>query len=908
MSSPGRARRPQRAAGSQKERQLDRTLLSVVDRGLAGCIFVVPLLMGGRQALGQLVLVTLAFVIAVAWALRQGLRQKALWRPSSAELLLVAGVLLLMVQLLPLPQSLLAWAAPHTSDVLPLCNGQQQGPVSLGAWSQISTTLDRTWAAVPLFAAYGLLFLVTVQRIRATEDVERLLGWIALSAVLMASFGLVQLLTSNGKFFWFYEHPFSRTSDVAKGSFTNRNHFAHFLALGMGPLLWWLQHGREHGRQPRSGGLRRLAGGFRHGASLWEFRSVALGVVAFAGLLSLSRGGVLVMFLAAAICVAVCYRAGTVSIRFVLSLAGIGLLIGALLAVDGYDRVTARLDDLGSGSMEELDRGAGRRLIWATVLRAIPDYALFGSGVGSHREVYPMYLDQPVPTEYTHAESGPLQVLLETGTVGFTLVLAGVGFCVFWCAGSLRRAKSRRLLVCAGAISASLAVSVAHSLADFVWYVPACTALVALLAGCACRTWQLSAQQAGKEMEPVRLPRQLGLAAALGLAVVGAWLIAGRIGPVLAEPHWDRYQILALASSLPDQPEDQSAAEPSPGELREESLETLNRTIAELQQVVRWNPHHARAHVRLAGAYLHRFDLVQQTAENAMPLGQIRDAAIRARSVSSDQEVAEWLGRVLGERRADLDLALQHTRQGLALCPLQGEGYLYLAELCFLEDVDAEAAKWAYVRQALRLRPFDGEVLFEAGREAWMAGDYEQGLAYWQQSFDSGPTHQRRLMRLLAGRVPVAVILETFQPDLHALRLLHARYRSLDQPGQLAELRRHHVRAAQAEAERREGEDAAAAWLEAQWLCCLLGDSREALRCAERAYGCDPNNYHVRLGLGKRLAEHRQFAEAEKHLGWCLRRHPGDQALQALHRRVVKGRIDEETRTAACRNMSGPLH
>ena len=50
---------------------LDRFLLRVVDGGLAGTIFVVPLLMGGRHAIGQLVLTILAVAAAWAWAARQ---------------------------------------------------------------------------------------------------------------------------------------------------------------------------------------------------------------------------------------------------------------------------------------------------------------------------------------------------------------------------------------------------------------------------------------------------------------------------------------------------------------------------------------------------------------------------------------------------------------------------------------------------------------------------------------------------------------------------------------------------------------------------------------------------------------------------------------------------------------------
>ena len=71
----------------------------------------------------------------------------------------------------------------------------------------------------------------------------------------MAVFGLVQYLTANGKFFWFYTHPFSNTFIGVKGSFANKNHFAHFLALGVGPLIWWLLHAsrRKRSRIHRAG-------------------------------------------------------------------------------------------------------------------------------------------------------------------------------------------------------------------------------------------------------------------------------------------------------------------------------------------------------------------------------------------------------------------------------------------------------------------------------------------------------------------------------------------------------------------------------------------------------------------------------------------------------------------------------
>ncbi len=459
---------------------LDGHLSRVVDGSLAGAILIVPWCLGGRHPLGELVLVLFALGASLAWIGRQWLSSGAMgWTRSPADVIFPAAVLLALIQLAPLPATVFEVLSPHSPTRLPLWM-TGDGPAGLGIWNQISMTPQATRSAIVLLLAYGLLFVTTVQRIARLDDVERLLRWVALSVTLMAGFGLVQYLTDNGKFLWLYQHPFRYTGAAATGMYINKNHFAHLLALGMGPLMWCLA--RDFA--PPNSELERLAQRVRP----WRKSIVALGVaiVVFAGLMSLSRGGVAMIVLAGAVSGAAMVRAGLLGWKSLGSMAGIVLLVGTALAIHGHRNVAERLDDYAAGSLDELDTDGGRRAIWHADALAFGDYFVFGSGVGSHREVYPMHLSQPYETEFTHAENGYLQLGLECGIPGIALLLLALVKLGACCAGTLRAARSQRMFACAAAVSASLLASVLHSLVDFVWYIPSCMAISLVLAACAC--------------------------------------------------------------------------------------------------------------------------------------------------------------------------------------------------------------------------------------------------------------------------------------------------------------------------------------------------------------------------------------------------------------------------------------
>ncbi|MBN1394209.1 MAG: O-antigen ligase family protein [Pirellulales bacterium] len=887
-------------------------LLRVVDCCLAGAIFVVPLLMGGRHAVGQLALTAFAVAAAWAWCLGQCLRDDhGAWRPTAALPLLLLGALLLVVQAVPLPAELLSKLAPRTGDVLPLWTASEENTARLGYWNRVSYAPAETIASLVIFLDYALLFLVAVQRIGRIEDVERLLRWCAISVVIMAAVGVLQLLFGNGKFFWFYEHPLSLASGVAKGAFTNRNHFAQFMALGVGPLIWWLQDSmrRSHGTGAKR--FRTPGAGISRGELTTYMLGLSLAIVLFAGLLSLSRGGIVAMFLAAVICTTICWRKAALGGRPLAALIVSAALIGAALGIFGYERVSGRLQSLTSGSLDRIDRSAVRRTVWAATIDAAADFLPLGTGAGSFQKIYPMYtgvfsderLESPSENSY-------LQIILETGAVGTVLMLAALGLCVSWCIGSVWSSAPTRYVVSAAAIAGSLAALSAHALVDYVWHVPACMAMAVVLAACAQRVWWMSKGRdargedrkavvpaAAKRLSPraaLPVPRPVWSIALLALTAVGGWMIFNRVGPAVAQTYWDEYFLARNVMRI----RPMGSANP---EIADERVQ--QRWIGCLEQVVRWSPTHVKARLALAEAHRRLFDAMQEKSANRMPLAHIRDAALQS-NFQSQAALNDWLARAVGDHWTHLQYSLGQALKALSLCPLEGRAYLYLAELSFLRGGD-ETVKRVCIQQALRVRPHDGDVLYAAAEEAILAGNVPLWLEYAKKAAASGPRCQLRIITRLVSVTPAENIptvadfaIREFDPDLVVLRALHDECLKRCPPRQLEPLARYRMLKVEREAQNSSGPGAAALWLEAHRLHNQMDNAADAIRCARQAMECDPNGFEARYRLALSLIKQHSYAEAETMLRWCRQLKPGDKNVEANLRKAMKGRLDGPRRTA----------
>jgi len=947
-SQPGRT-----AAGGS----LDRWLLRAVDAGLLATLVAVPAVMGGRIAWGQLVLVVLSLWGAACWCVRQCLRRQAGWVRTPAGWLILAALGLVALQLAPLPPSLLDTFSSRLYDTLWLWAPDSDSANTLGVWNTVSMTPAATRDALVLLLAFAMLFLTTTQRVRQVEDAERIIRWIAVTTVAMAAFALVQYVTNNGKLFWFFAHPSWHAAVNVQGSFSNRNHFAQFVALGVGPLVWWVHQGlsrishRSAGRNEQLQRLpelwppstrwfrdkvfvsfhpvallrhvfRRPCSGLREKSGLrgrrrknpiprqpWAksdrrysaavgLRVIALGFAVFVGLLSLSRGGAMAIFIAAAVCLGVLYRGALVSRKTALSVIGAALIVVACLQVFGYRRVADRLNDFES--VEKLDTLHARRQLWQANAAAVADYPLLGTGLGSHREVCPMYvrneyIDEDTQRESSHAENGYLQVALETGLPGLALALAAVGFCLYWCLASLRRNTPARVLLCFAAITPALAANFAHSLVDFVWYVPGCMVVVVILAACACRLRDVCSESEGKPTPVTAVPRVAWIAVALCLAAIGYGMVRNRLAAVQAEPSWHRYVLLSREFN------DTRDAQRRDTRDAQRRRDLLREMAEELRVVVDRKPDHARAHVKLAETCMMLFNEIE-ASKTGFSVRHVRDAVLASRFTSSDAMFG-WLRRAFGERQEYLRAALEHARRGLVWCPLQGNGYLDLAQLSFLEGPGSPGIA-AYAKQAVDVRPLNGNVLFAAGQEAVLAGEGDAGLEYWRASYQAGPVHQENLLKHLAAGTSAEEFLQMFPSKLDALKLVLKHYRQLQRPDDLRFVLGRYTAACEAEAGRLSRQAAAQCWVAAAGAYREIDELPKALQCLRKAMQYDSHHFPTRRALGLCLYKLKDFEEAEKHLSWCLQRKPGDRQLRAQVEAALDARLRVSSRSTLNRKTT----
>jgi O-antigen ligase len=447
----------------------------VLDRGIVGLLVFTPLALAGVPIWSSSLMQLAAFALFVVWLHKASAEATITLEAGALLALFGLFIVLAVVQLLPMPMSLLEVISPGSASIYRIA-----GDGTSGQWHPISLYPHATLSELLNLLAYSAVFLVVSNHFRSREQILSLVRTIVFLGCVLVCIAVLQKATWNGRIYWFYPIDPALQSRISYiwGPYINRNHFAGYLEmaipLALGLVIYTLSRsGHDQGKTL----LRRISS-LAGNRKLPVFALSVLAVVVMSGALfaTLSRGGIL-GFTASMAAFIIMMR----SRRSLRNKTGMLIILGLIVAIVGlfatWDRIEGRFMDLAD------ENRVMRTQVWSDLTGMVREYPILGSGLGTFDRGFPRYQTKYSTVLFEHAENDYLEVLTDTGLIGLTLAIAAgtVFFLTMYRTWKVRRNSFSTSLGASGLASCT-AIAV-HSLTDFNLRIPANAMMLSAIAG-----------------------------------------------------------------------------------------------------------------------------------------------------------------------------------------------------------------------------------------------------------------------------------------------------------------------------------------------------------------------------------------------------------------------------------------
>jgi len=398
------------------------------------------------------------------------------------------------------------WAFIQTLNVTP---GSLHDPMWTAAGRTLGQTIRGTISADPSasaeglmrLVAYGGVFWLAAQYARHPARASQVLWCIAFVGIFYAAYGIMVFSTGNHTILWYdrWAYPDDLTS-----TFVSRSAFGAFAGIALLVSLALVLRIARHCADGTPGGSRSLIG--RIDALPAKFYVLLAGclVLATALVLSHSRGAVAVSALGiGTLLTAMIFRqAGRrrhiASAALVIAIAGTGIL--QLSGGVTLGRV-----------LQLSEQGTGRDAIHALSRRGIADSPITGHGLDTFRHLYFRYRDMDIPWDsprYDKAHNTYLELLLESGAVGFVLLMGSITIVVGTIVVGIWR-RRRNVTYPTIGLGATVLLGT-HSIMDFSVQMPAIAVIYSAILGVAyAQSWrseEISAAEAANNSPETGYP------------------------------------------------------------------------------------------------------------------------------------------------------------------------------------------------------------------------------------------------------------------------------------------------------------------------------------------------------------------------------------------------------------------
>jgi len=445
----------------------------IIEIGIIFLIIFAPLAFGSVEVWAYSILILIAIVLTLVWLIKIWLKNgmklnifkkepnkfKFSYLKTPLNLPIIIFIAVIIFQLIPLPGSIVRFLSPNAYNIYAesskVIDASRAGEKPLSPTYSISVHRNATKDEFYKIIGYALIFFLVINNIKSQRQLKKVILALVISAFCLSIFGMVQKATWNGKIYWFRE---LRYRGEPFGPYVNRNHYAGLMEMVVPLALAALVITRSKDKKIILG-----------------FMALIMASTIF---ISLSRGGMLA-FLGSILFISLAFllsRTLKKHLSFIiLLLIGIFLFILYLQLFSSVaDRFLTLIDPDKLSSQQ-------RPLVWRDTLRITADFPLLGTGLGTFKDIFPKYKTFGSQSIYLYTENDYLQLLSETGIIGFLIAFWGLLAIVI--AFAKFASKDKLPLFFLGAIVAILI----HSLCDFNLHIPANVVIFSIILGLAFR-------------------------------------------------------------------------------------------------------------------------------------------------------------------------------------------------------------------------------------------------------------------------------------------------------------------------------------------------------------------------------------------------------------------------------------